>query len=408
MQALPGRARRAATSTASSFHRHQIRRDVVNVFVAVNPQQRSMLLQGLVDVHDRHFAFTAERSRRAVGLHDRDRELVEADEASLVFLTLRQRDGGRRRLQSRRGGRCAAPAAVAARQQPPLLECSRIGKARVEPAQIPGQRVTRGARLLEVRLARGRVARDDGLRPYPRRIAAVDVEAVKKRGNVGDLLAREVEFRHRRWPAGRQHRRDQLTASVVLHELRTQQARAGVASACVGAVAELAVDGVDGFPALEHVRVGGGTFRKSGLCGAAPALAGRLLRGCGQHGGRDCSRRPSQHLLHQNKTLAANCICRGMLLPVVVTLPKPAVPSAALGFPKLGVLNTLNTSARSCSWTYPLNGTFLNNDKSIRLYDGPCNVLLPVLPAVLIVSATKALTSNHCAIVGLASSGLLT
>src|SRR4029077_19474055 len=161
-------------------------------------------------------------------------------------------------------------------------------------------------------------------------------------------------------------------------------------------------------PALEHRRVGGGSLRKRGLrAAAATALTWRLLRSGGQTGGRKCGRRAGEDPLHQNKTLAANCICRGTLLPVELTLPKPAVPSAAFGFPKLGVLNTLNTSARSCRRTCPLNETFLMSDKSIRLYDGPCSVLLPVLPMVLIGCVTKALMSNHCAIVGLSSSGLL-
>src|SRR5262245_24580459 len=145
-----------------------------------------MRLQRIADVYQRHLALTAERSRGAVGLHDRDGELIEADEPSLVLLAVRQRDGRRGWLQPRRGRGCrASPAAIAAWQQPPLLQRSRIGEARVEPAEIAGQRMTRRTCLLEIRLARSGVARDDGFRPHPRRIAAVDVEAVKKGRDVG-------------------------------------------------------------------------------------------------------------------------------------------------------------------------------------------------------------------------------
>src|SRR6185295_11087633 len=242
--------------------------------------------------------------------------------------------------------------------------------------------------------------------------------AVKKRGDVGHLFPREVELGHRRRTSGLQNTRDEFSAAIVLYDLRTQQARARVAAAGVRAVAELAVECVERLPAGKHRGIGRRTSWEGGLCAAAttsPALAW-LLRGGRTSGARDRDSRDEDDAedqgraahRNQNSSLAANCICRGMLLPVLVMLPKPALPSAAAGLAKLGVLKTLKISARSCSRHGPVSVTFLKSDRSMRVNDGPCSVLLPVLPTVLIGCATNAVTSNHWAIVGLASSGLPT
>src|SRR5437867_2612970 len=76
-------------------------------------------------------------------------------------------------------------------------------------------------------------------------------------------------------PAGRQHGRDELSAAIVLRGLRAEQAWPRVAAACVGAVAELTVRGVDRFPARERSRVRGSTLRER--ASAATAALARLL-----------------------------------------------------------------------------------------------------------------------------------
>src|SRR5262249_28726118 len=104
------------------------------------------------------------------------------------------------------------------------------------------------------------------------------------------------------------------------------------------------------------------------------------------------------HTIPQNSSFTANCICRGIALPVLVMLPNPAVPNAEFGAAKLGVLKTLKISHRSCRRAEPVRPTFLNSDRSMRRCGGPCSVLLAVLPAVLIGCAANAATLNHCAI----------
>src|SRR3954466_12743115 len=94
-----------------------------------------------------------------------------------------------------------------------------------------------------------------------------------------------------------------------------------------------------------------------------------------------------------------------MALPVLVMLPKPAVPKFAFGVAKLGRLVMLNTSARSCSRVALWIAMFLKNDMSMRRCGGPCRVFRPVLPAVLIGWAAYAATLNHCSTVGLLSAG---
>src|SRR5947207_536577 len=76
-------------------------------------------------------------------------------------------------------------------------------------------------------------------------------------------------------------------------------------------------------------------------------------------------------------------------------LPSPAVPNDAFGAAKLGMFVTLKISALGCSRAAPVNGMFLNTDRSIRRCGGPCSVLFPVLPAVLIGCAAKAATLSH-------------
>ena len=72
-----------------------------------------------------------------------------------------------------------------------------------------------------------------------------------------------------------------------------------------------------------------------------------------------------------------------MELPVLVTVPKLAFPSAALGFAKLGVFVTLKHSTRSCTCHPLCRGTSLKSDRSSLRCGGPCSVFRPVFPTEL-------------------------
>ena len=94
-----------------------------------------------------------------------------------------------------------------------------------------------------------------------------------------------------------------------------------------------------------------------------------------------------------------------MALPVLVMLPKPAVPKLAFGFAKLGVFVMLKHLGPQLQPRRVAERHVLNSDRSMRRCGGPCSVLRPVLPAVLIVWAANAATLNHCSTVGLLSVG---
>src|SRR5262249_1636554 len=67
----------------------------------------------------------------------------------------------------------------------------------------------------------------------------------------------DIELRHLRRTAGSYDVGNQLTVTIVLHELRAEQARSAVAPTGVGAVTELTVDAVERLATIEHRRIGG-------------------------------------------------------------------------------------------------------------------------------------------------------
>src|SRR5882672_1524396 len=103
----------------------------------------------------------------------------------------------------------------------------------------------------------------------------------------------------------------------------------------------------------------------------------------------------SSYLRPQNRYFTPNCICRGIELPVLEMLPNPVLPKLKSGNPKLGVLVTLYTSARSCNLRVPLIDRSLKIDMSKRRCGGPCISDNPTLPDVNCGAAEKTLVSNH-------------
>src|SRR5204862_8326288 len=173
----------------------------------------------------------------------------------------------------------------AAGQQPPLLHRPRIGKPRGRPLQIASWRMAGGALPVEICSAGGWISRHDGFGPDSGRIAAVDGEAVEKRGDVRDLSRGDFDLRHDRGAPALKDARDGLAVVIVLHELRAEQAGAIVTATGVLSVAERTIDAVDGLSALNHRRIGA-ALRIGWATTPAATFGRRLLRGR-QRGSRD-------------------------------------------------------------------------------------------------------------------------
>ena len=110
-------------------------------------------------------------------------------------------------------------------------------------------------------------------------VAAVDRDAVQEGSNVRDLRRRQRrELRHAGFrPAGLDHRRQQLAALIVEHDLRADQIRsAAIAAARVGAMTEGTVHAVQRFAALDCCGVGDRPLRVGDK--TAAAATGGLLR----------------------------------------------------------------------------------------------------------------------------------
>src|ERR1051326_407601 len=122
--------------------------------------------------------------------------------------------------------------------------------------------MTRRAPGAEVRLPRRRVANEDGRRFLPRLVVAGGFERVNEGRDVRDLARRQLELRHAAiGPSVLDDRSDQLPVLIVEDDSGSQQARAAVAAARVGAVAERAVDAVERASALDRRGVGGRAIR---------------------------------------------------------------------------------------------------------------------------------------------------
>ena len=97
--------------------------------------------------------------------------------------------------------------------------------------------------------------------------------------------------------------------------------------------------------------------------------------------------------LSLEKVLHANCIWRGIELPVL-EMRQAGATEVESGSQKLVIRKTLYTSARSCSRGIR-QAQILEIDMSSRRCGGPCINDSPMLPAVTAAPAEKTLVSNQ-------------
>lgn len=117
--------------------------------------------------------------------------------------------------------------------------------------------MTRRTARSEERLARLRVADENGRRLLTRLVVARGLERVDERGDVRDLIDRQRELRHPAISAAVLHDwRDPFAALIVEDDSGSQEARSAIPAARIGAVTERAVDPVQRASAFNRCRIG--------------------------------------------------------------------------------------------------------------------------------------------------------
>ena len=230
----------------------------MNVGVGVGGQELTVTDEGIVEFDLGDIARAGEGERGAFGIDEGDEEIVDADEASGDFAGGGgDGDGGGGDAGS---ANAASATAAGARHEPGLLELLGVGDAGGDAVEVG---VATGAGFGEVGGASGGVAGDDGGRGHAGGVIAANFEVVDEGGNVSDLRRGEVELGHA-FAALANNGSDEFTVLVIEDEGGADEVGSAGAAAGIDAVAEGAVNAVDGLTAFEGGGVGGWSLGKGG------------------------------------------------------------------------------------------------------------------------------------------------